>query len=98
VPRAQATFRTLYEDEDVVLLRGRFPLASRIGWSRGDDSVVVVGNVERCRGPVEKGVASMEYRQAGRNTLTLVGVGGLCRIEGLIQPLDRAQPHDAGGR
>ena len=95
VPRAQATFRTLYEDADVVLLRGRFPLASRVGWSGGEDSVVVVGNVARCRGPVEKGVASMEYRQAGRNTLALVGVGGLCRIDGLIQPLDRAQRRDA---
>ncbi len=88
VPRAQATFRTLYADDDVVLLRGRFPLTSRIGWSRGDDSVIVVENSARCRGPVEKGVASMEYRQAGRNTLALVGVGGLCRIDGLIQPLD----------
>jgi hypothetical protein len=38
----------------------------------------------------------MEYRPAGRNTLTLVGDGGLCRIQGLIQPLDRAQPRDAG--
>jgi hypothetical protein len=91
VPRAQATFRTLYEDADVVLLRGRFPLASKIGWARGDDSVVVVDNVARCRGPVERGVASMEYRPAGRNTLALVGDRGLCRIEGLILPLDRAQ-------
>jgi hypothetical protein len=95
VPRAQATFRTLHEDADVVLLRGRFPLASRIGWSRADDSVVVVENVARCRGPVDSGVASMEYRPAGRNTLTLVGDGGLCRIQGLIQPLDRAPPRDA---
>jgi hypothetical protein len=95
VPRAQATFRTLHEDAEVVLLRGRFPLASRIGWSGADDSVVAVENDARCRGPVESGVASMEYRQAGRNTLSLVGVGGPCRIQGLIQPLDQAPPRDA---
>jgi hypothetical protein len=88
VPRTQATFRTLYKDADVVLLRGRFPLASRIGWSGGQDTVVVVGNVERCRGPVERGVASMEYRPGSRNALALVGTTGLCRIDGLIQPLD----------
>jgi hypothetical protein len=87
VPRAQATFHTIYEDDDVVLLRGRFPLASRIGWSGSQDSVAVVANSASCRGPVEKGVASMEYRQAGNDTLALVGSGELCRIEGLIQPL-----------
>jgi hypothetical protein len=91
IPRAQATFRTIYEDADVVLLRGRFPLAAKIGWAGGEDSVVVVDNVARCRGPVEKGVASMEYRPAGRNTLALVGDGCLCRIEGLILPLDQAE-------
>ncbi len=91
VPRAQATFRTIHEDADVVLLRGRFPLASKIGWAGGEDSVVVVDNVARCRGAIERGVASMEYRPSGRNTLALVGDKGLCRIEGLILPLDQPQ-------
>jgi len=95
VPRAQATFRTIYEDADVVLLRGRFPLASKIGWAGGQDSVAVVDNVARCRRPVEKGVASMEYRPAGRNTLALVGDKGLCRIEGLIQPPGQAEQEGA---
>jgi hypothetical protein len=47
-----------------------------------------VDNVARCRGPIERGVASMEHRPSGRNTLALVGDGGLCRIEGLILPID----------
>jgi hypothetical protein len=92
VPRAQATFRAIHEDDDVVLLRGRFPLVSNVGWAGGADTVAVVDNVARCRGPVERGVASMEYRPSGRNTLSLVGDGGLCRIEGLILPLDEVQP------
>jgi len=92
VPRAQATFRTIYEDDDVMLLRGRFPLASRIGWAGGQDTVAVVKNVARCRGPAEKGVASMEYRQSGHDTLALVSSGELCRIEGLILPLGGPAP------
>lgn len=92
VPRAQATFQTVYEDADLVLLRGRFPLAFHVGWAGGADSVAVVENGAPCRGPIERGVASMEFRPSGRNTLSLVGEGGLCRIEGLILPLDRAAP------
>jgi hypothetical protein len=95
VPREQATYRILYEDADVVLLRGRFPLAFTIGWTGGGDTVAAVENVDRCRGPVEARVASMEYRPAGPNTLALIGDGGLCRIEGLIQPPGSAKENDA---
>jgi hypothetical protein len=91
VPRAQATFSTIYEDADVVLLRGRFPLAYKVSWPDGEDSVVVVDNVAECRPPIDKNLASMEYRPSGRNTLALVTDEGFCRIEGLILPLDRAQ-------
>lgn len=89
IPRAQATFTLLFEDEEVILLRGRFPLAHLIGWAGGGDSVAVLRNVPHCRRD-GSGIASMEYRPSGRNTLALVGPTGLCRIEGLIQPL--AQP------
>jgi hypothetical protein len=85
IPREQATFTLLYEDDDVILLRGRFPLARLIGWAGGGDSVAVLSNVPHCRLD-GSGVASMEYRPSGRNTLALVGAQGLCRIEGLIQP------------
>jgi hypothetical protein len=90
VPRAQATFSILYEDAEVVLLHGRFPLAKYVGWAGGADSVAVVANSSVCRGPVDRGVASMEYRPAGRNTLALIGDGGLCRIEGLAMPPPQA--------
>jgi hypothetical protein len=86
VPRAQATFREIHRDEDVIVLHGRFPLASRVGWARGDDSVAVVSNTPPCRAAVGGGVASMEYRPAGANTLTLLGSEGPCRIEGLLRP------------
>ncbi|MDX1649571.1 MAG: hypothetical protein R3263_06930, partial [Myxococcota bacterium] len=33
IPRSQATFAVLHVDEEVLLLRGRFPEASRMGWT-----------------------------------------------------------------
>jgi hypothetical protein len=92
VPRAQATFREIYRDEDVIVLHGRFPLASRVGWARGDDSVAVVANTPACRTAIEEGVASMEYRPAGANTLTLVSREGPCRIDGLLRPPAGGEP------
>jgi hypothetical protein len=86
IPREQATFQVVFEDEEVMLLRGRFVLASRIGWSGGHDSIAVVPNESRCRLAVEGGVASMEFRPAGRNTLSLVSREGPCRIIGLVMP------------
>jgi hypothetical protein len=92
VPRAQANYRTIAEDEDFVLLRGRFPLASALGFSGGMDIVSVVPNDQTCSTPIEAGIASMEYRGKGRRALSLVGSRGLCRIHGLILPLSDAKP------
>lgn len=87
IPRAQASYRTLYRDEEVALLHGSFPLASFVGWAGGRDTVAVVARGGACEGPIARGVSSMEYRPQGPNTLALVGDDGLCRIEGLILPL-----------
>jgi len=86
VPRSQASFRVMHEDEEVIMLRGRFPQARRIAWAGANDSIAVVQNTSVCRAAIEGGVASMEYRASGNNTLTLVGREGLCRIVGLVIP------------
>jgi len=86
VPRAQASFRKIYADDDVVLLRGRFPLANRIGFTSFDDAIALVPNLAICQAPVERGVASMEYRDRGKQVLSLVSTDGLCPIEGLMRP------------
>jgi hypothetical protein len=86
IPRKQATFKVIFKDEEVILARGRFPLASTLGWTGSSDTVAVFPNTALCRVPLEKGVASMEYRAAGRQTLTLVSSDGLCPFLGLIQP------------
>lgn len=87
VPREQAAYRVVYRDADVVFLRGRFPLAARIGWTEIGDTIAVVPDTAICREPIEAGVASLEYRPVGRNVLSLITSQGLCPIEGLIEPL-----------
>jgi hypothetical protein len=87
VPRAQASYRVVYRDADVVFLRGRFPLAGLVGWSEVGDTIAVVPDTEICREPIGAGVASLEYRPVGPNVLALVTRQGLCPIEGLLQPL-----------
>jgi len=87
IPRAQATYRALHLDDEVALLHGSFPLARFVGWAGGRDTVAVVARGGACEGPIARGVASMEYRPTGPDTLGLVGSDGLCRIEGLILPL-----------
>jgi hypothetical protein len=86
-PRSQANYREIYRDDQVALLRGNFPQAWRIGFSGGADLVAVVPTtLEQCKTPIESGVASIEFREKGRNVLSLVGPSGLCEIRGLIQP------------
>ena len=87
MPRKQASYKVLARYDDVTLLRGSFPLAGYVGFTGGLDYVAVVPNSEECRDPIEKGVSSMEYRGKGKRALSLVGARGLCRIDGLAQPL-----------
>ncbi|MDJ0790163.1 MAG: hypothetical protein QNK05_25495 [Myxococcota bacterium] len=86
IPRGQANFRELYRDDDVILLRGRFPLVERVGFTGGDDCVAVVRNEPACRDAAEEGVASIEFRARGKNTLALVAGRELCRIDLLALP------------
>ena len=86
IPRAQATFAIVYQDAEVMMLRGRFPLAARLGFAGGADCVAVVRNDPPCRRAVESGVASLEFRARGPYTLALVGGSSLCRIDMLALP------------
>lgn len=87
IPRSQASFMVLHVDEEMLLLRGRFPETRRIGWTGFDDTVVGVPNIPVCRSAIEGGVASMEYRVDDRQRLTLVGDRGLCPIATVARPL-----------
>jgi hypothetical protein len=90
IPSGRAEFRTVYEDEEVVFLRGRFPQTGRVGFSGMGDSIAVVANSAVCQRPIESGRATIEFFPGGRNVLTLGSRDGRCPIEGLIRPLGPA--------
>jgi hypothetical protein len=87
IPRGTARFRVVYEDEEWVLARGRFPFANRVGWPNGADAVAAIPNTEVCRPLIARGEASLEYRPNGPNPYRLVTGAGLCPVEGFLRPL-----------
>jgi len=96
VPRAQAVFDEHYRDEDLIVLEGRFPLAGRIGWVGGVDTLAVVPRREPCPAVVEQGVASMEFRDAGPRVFDLVADRGLCPLVGFVMKPEQMPEPDEG--
>jgi hypothetical protein len=86
IPSAQASYRRVYEDEEVVLLRGRFPLTGHLGFAGLGDSIAVVPRIPICAQPLSRETSTLEFFPAGRNVLTLASSAGRCPIQGLIQP------------
>ncbi len=87
VPRATARFEVIWADEEITLVRGRFPLAGQIGWTGGDDSIAVIPRTEACRDPVARGVASLEFYRRGPKAYELVSNAGRCPVIGFVLPL-----------
>jgi hypothetical protein len=85
IPREQADWRVVHQDDETIFLRGRFPLANLVGWAGGDDTIAVVPSTPACRTLAEREVGSLEYRSHG-DTLALVADDGLCPLEALIRP------------
>lgn len=86
VPSAQADYRVVYRDEDVALLRGRFPLANRIGWTSLGDTIAVVPREPACEDVLAREVATLEYFPRGTPVLALMGENARCPIVGLVRP------------
>jgi hypothetical protein len=86
VPSAPARFELIYEDAEIALARGRFPLASLLGWAGGGDSVAVIPNTPICQRPLRSGNAALQYFPGGRHVLALASERGLCPIQGLLVP------------
>jgi hypothetical protein len=91
VPRGTARFTLVDETAQHLLVRGRFPLASRIGIPAGFDLVAVLPANDVCRTAAARGEASIEFRPAGRVPFRLLVSGESCVIEGFAQPLDTVQ-------
>ncbi len=86
VPRDTAVYQIVYTDEDVFFARGRFQLAAMIGWTGGYDTLAVFPNLPECEGLLEKGRASMEYRDAGVQPLVLLDGRQRCPFLGFAMP------------
>lgn len=88
VPRATARFVPAAETERSLLVRGRFPLASRVHIPAGFDLVAMLPANAPCRRARDRGLGSLEFRPAGRDPFRLVVDGDECVIEGFATPID----------
>ncbi len=88
VTSAQAVYWETYRDASVVLLRGRFPLATRARM-RGDDVIAVIDADRDCvETPAEdRQTGTMLYKQVGPVPFELRMGGRRCPIRGFIRPV-----------
>jgi hypothetical protein len=87
LPAKQADYRVEYQDRDLAMLRGRFPLLGLIAWPGMGDTLVVIPQTPACKPLLQQGVATIEYRVAGPDPYVLLVGGERCPIQGLIQPV-----------
>jgi hypothetical protein len=87
VLRDTARYEIVYTDEDLFVARGRFPLAGRVGWAGGYDTLAIFPNVPECEGLLVRGSASMEYRDSGRQPLVLLDDRERCPFLGFAMPV-----------
>lgn len=71
VPSSAARFEVIHEDTEVLLLRGRFPLASRLGVPNTFDVVAMVANDELCTPVARSGAATLVFWPSGSRVLQL---------------------------
>jgi len=74
----------VYVDEDLALIRGRFPLASQIEITGSSDLIAVIPRTPECEGLQVPGDSSMEFRPAGRRPFTLINGRQLCPLQGFV--------------
>ena len=82
-PSSPARWEVIHRDDEVFLLRGRFALASRIGFAGTHDVVAMVANDATCRPVAESGASTLVFRQSGRPAFEL----GRCPVLAFARPL-----------
>ena len=87
LPARQANYALEYQDEDLAMLRGRFPLLGLIGWPGMGDTLVLLPKTQPCQALIGRGVATIEYRVVGPDPYVLLDGDQRCAILGLIQPI-----------
>jgi hypothetical protein len=87
LPSKQANYTLEYQDKDVAMLRGQFPLLGLIAWPGMGDTLVVLPQSATCQALIPAGVATIQYRDAGPAPYVLLDNRSLCELVGLIQPI-----------
>ena len=82
---AVARFELMHEDDEVVWLRGRFPLGRVLGWSH-DDLVAVLPSRPECRTIAARREATMTYYRRGDWLFDLRVGEARCEVIGMLQP------------
>jgi hypothetical protein len=82
-----ARYALIFADPAVLLLRGSFPQAARIGWRSSGDVVAVLPHTPECRAATDAGQAQMLFHDTGPVALSLALPAGACPIVGLARPL-----------
>ena len=85
-PRSRADFREVYRDDDVIMVRGTFLLASYLKWPGPDDTIAVFKNDDICNRALERNMGQVEYNPNGPHPLVIIRQGGGCPLEALIRP------------
>jgi hypothetical protein len=82
-PSSAASWRIIHEDDETFLLRGRFPLASRLGFANARDVVTMIPNDDICAPIARSGSSNLLFRTSGSRVLTL----GRCLVIGVARPI-----------
>lgn len=84
--RVIARFQKTYEDDSVLVIRGRLPLATVLGLI-ADDLVAILPARAECRAVAESGEAFMNYERSVGPVFSLTSAETRCEFLGLAQPL-----------
>lgn len=87
LPTGNASYRVVYQDHDLTLVRGRFPYANQIGWAGGWDTLASLPRGAACDALAVRGNATIEFRVAGPEPYRLISGPEPCPIDAFLKPL-----------
>jgi hypothetical protein len=87
VRRGRAQYRTIFQDEEYVQVRGRFPNAQLVGFGAAADLVAFLPNTEECANHIKEGTAATEFRSRGNAVIVLIAQGQ-CPVAAFALPFD----------
>ncbi|MGI9432607.1 MAG: hypothetical protein ACR2PQ_10355 [Myxococcota bacterium] len=82
MPSSPARWEIVHRDDEVFLLRGRFELATRVGFAGTHDLLAMVANDDVCRPIAESGASSLVFRPSGSRAFSL----GRCPVLAFATP------------